>query len=660
MKLEKIIIENFASYYGEHSLDLNTDQDKPVIIIIGGNGFGKTSLFQAINWALYGEDYEKDLKKYYDRKIVDYVNEASLTDGIMNNEIISMSANLYFSHNTDKYLISQNIEVSARKEGDKLFVQEEFKSTKLSQITPKGDHVDIPHHKLLLNELLPSNVRDYFLFDGDRIYKLASPGSSSEVRDAIYRVVDLELLQNAQDHLEEIAREFGRAAKRESTGELKDIEDQYNTSVEKKDKLIKDIKQNTDEIRSIRDQLDIIENKLRDLPDTGKIQAKIDNLKSEVIIIQDDSENLIQEKRKLAYQMSGILVGDVASDLITNLDNKREKGEIPKNVSKTFLEEMLRSKKCFICNEEIIKGNKLYESIQKRLEIEKKKKDDQVLLDYNFQLKALSSIIDNSKIKINEIEKQLNEFDKQKTEKQLLIDQFNRDLAKLPKEDIQGLLSEQKSRHEELEKRGRREANYHHDLETLKIKISELESQRIELAKKQKNVRAMQLREMLAHVSSEQIAVIYKDFAEESRASVEKLTIDEFRNFVFSSSGYEVRLNENYELVVLDSNGQRVLQRLSMGQSQCLSLAFITAISRVSEKYPPLVIDMPFGRLDEEVHGIVSKRLPELTKQLILFLLPNTEWNVTTKKALKSKAKHIYCLDFDSKSRKTNIGKYHE
>ncbi|HOJ19717.1 MAG TPA: hypothetical protein PLT92_14230, partial [Ignavibacteriaceae bacterium] len=178
------------------------------------------------------------------------------------------------------------------------------------------------------------------------------------------------------------------------------------------------------------------------------------------------------------------------------------------------------------------------------------------------------------------------------------------------------------------------------------------------LAKKQKNVQALQLRESLARTASDQISEIYEIFAEDSRSSVEQFTIDEFKNFVFSSSEYHVSLNKDYELVVMDSNGNKVLQRLSMGQSQCLSLAFITAISRVSQKHPPLVIDMPFGRLDEAVHDTVSKRLPELTSQLILFLLPNTEWNQTTQRNLKPKAKYIYQLEFDNKSRKTMVRKY--
>ena len=94
-----------------------------------------------------------------------------------------------------------------------------------------------------------------------------------------------------------------------------------------------------------------------------------------------------------------------------------------------------------------------------------------------------------------------------------------------------------------------------------------------------------------------------------------------------------------------------------MGQSQCLSLAFITAISRVSEKNPPLVIDMPFGRLDRNVHNQVSGRLPEIGSQIILFLIPEIEWNEVSEKNLQPKASHIYTIEFDEANRESNLVK---
>lgn len=59
MKFQRLDIKNFASYYGQQSINFDTTEDQSVVIVIGSNGFGKTSMFNAIIWALYGEDYEK-------------------------------------------------------------------------------------------------------------------------------------------------------------------------------------------------------------------------------------------------------------------------------------------------------------------------------------------------------------------------------------------------------------------------------------------------------------------------------------------------------------------------------------------------------------------------------------------------------------------------
>lgn len=55
MKFERIILENFRQYYGQEKLEFAKDKQRRVTVIHGVNGAGKTSLFLAINWCLYGE-----------------------------------------------------------------------------------------------------------------------------------------------------------------------------------------------------------------------------------------------------------------------------------------------------------------------------------------------------------------------------------------------------------------------------------------------------------------------------------------------------------------------------------------------------------------------------------------------------------------------------
>ena len=654
MHFERLDVFNFGCYKGEHSIDLACSKERPVVVIIGDNGTGKSTLFDALNWALYGKDYEKDLYKKRERSIEDFINESAIHDA-KEDKRTRMNATLFFEHEGRHYYITQSLEASVEVNGESGFDLNVIRrETNLCEIRG-GNHKKIPYDSIFLDEVLPSNVRDYFLFDGDRIHNLSKPGSSKEIRDAIYRVVDLEIIKNAQDHLLQIAQEYRRKANKQTTGKLGEVEKKYNEAHD----LLSEYREELDGLEQekiiINDQLEQLTAKLQTLPDSKALQDRRDEAERTLGEYLEKSSDLSNQIRSSASIAGLGIARDIADDLINEINDRREKGLIPRTVSQTLLRDLLDMGQC-ICGTKFVEGDAIHKRLNNRLEEEEESGvSGQEFIDVLISLeKSIDSIEDSAKQLVTNVQERY-KANQELKKLDLIKKQIDNELDQIPQEDVVKLTSEAKQRRQDLLTIGTRIGRISSDIEQVEESIKTLEKERVELSKKEEKVRALHLRESLAQKASAEIRDIYGTFADDSRKEVERLTKQEFYQFVKSGSNYDVEVNEEYELQVLDSHGNPALQRLSMGQSQCLSLSFITAISRVSEKYPPLVIDMPFGRLDNYVDNEVSSRIPEISSQVILFLLDNKEWYPTTEDNLRPAASHIYKLEFEEIKRETTI-----
>ena len=178
MKLTKIELNNFGSYYGKNVLSIDVFDDNKQIVLIGGeNGAGKTTLFTAIVLCLYGH-YSfgyKNSGKVYTQKVFTYINDTAKLD-----EDESASVTLDFVDSSNGDLDSYSITRSWT--WKKSNVKESITAQKNGQILEKQSLIDFQN--FLINMIPPSLLKLYF-FDGERIAEYLLDDAQNNVRDAL-------------------------------------------------------------------------------------------------------------------------------------------------------------------------------------------------------------------------------------------------------------------------------------------------------------------------------------------------------------------------------------------------------------------------------------------------------------------------------------------
>ena len=130
---------------------------------------------------------------------------------------------------------------------------------------------------------------------------------------------------------------------------------------------------------------------------------------------------------------------------------------------------------------------------------------------------------------------------------------------------------------------------------------------------------------------------IMTDVKEEIRSEIESKTKEHFFEMIWKKGTYKnIKIDEDYNISVLDQNSMESMGTLSAGERQILALSFTDALHMVSGFGAPIVIDTPLARISGEPKLNFAKALPKYTtdKQIIL-LMTDQEYTQEVREALK-------------------------
>lgn len=163
MLITRIIAKNFKTYR-ELDLDLTVNEEQPIILIGGENGGGKTTLFQAIYYALYGlkvKDFEHFNK-------LQNAGERAKKEGNSSNKI---ELEIHFTgkvlHNDYKYIIKRLYTINAQNSPvEAVTLNLNGDIFQYGTATPHAERVKKEAEvNKIIKANLPQELSKYFLFD---------------------------------------------------------------------------------------------------------------------------------------------------------------------------------------------------------------------------------------------------------------------------------------------------------------------------------------------------------------------------------------------------------------------------------------------------------------------------------------------------------------
>ena len=651
MKLSSITLKNFRQYYGEHTLNFATSDDRHVTVIHGINGAGKTSLFTAINWCLYGDKFvEKN-----SGQIGELVNRRALAEG--GNVVTSVE--LRFTY--EGIFPDQEVKFCAKRK-----IQRD-----LSVGETLSPQIETPFFLEFVNfrefsddeasnwisSIIPEDVSVHFFFDGEKIDNFTRPDRKKEVESAVRNVLKIEEVARGMKHLEDITGEYQREARKHASGKLKAFLNEKAEKEASRDKLSTDMGNYQKELTLAKQQKRDIDERLEAIKGLRMLVDERKAIEAELEQFQHQKSEIQEKIRSLANQGFIALAKPAIDKALEIL------AEIPRGIPAGLLSDLLDKMRC-ICGRPIHDRSPELQTIRNLLNQSVSADLGHVAQETYDLILLVQPRVGNLPTDLKSVLSEAEQLDLDIKAKETRVKNIRRELENLDHDEARALEERRKEYEakisklvEEINQTKGRTLEINQNIVKLDLQIS---------TETDSNAKAEELKRYwkLASEASTAMKTIYALFSKEIREQVQVEVGQVFKRLVWNGDHFaHVRLSENYQLQVIDENGADVLPELSAGQRQVLSLAFIAAMAKVAvqktipqlkEEPFPIVMDTPFGRLSSEHRKNITVILPDIAKQLVLFVT-DEELRPEAKANLKPRIGAEYELKFDPQTRTTTI-----
>lgn len=641
MQINSIKLEDFRQYYGAQEIEFSNGE-KNVTVIFGENGKGKTGIFRALMFGLFGSTHLQQDNKNDRIHLVNF-NRLEESKG----RPITAKVEINFQHKQEQYIVKRD--VVGYKRGYE--IEERICPVKLFEIDEAGNFSPEPIEdevqiKTIINGIIDEKIKDFFLFDAERIDTLAKTDAhvKEEVKSVITKLLHIDKLDSAINILKGLqAKQKRKLTEKSSNIDLKNAEqniDRIESSIENiKEKL--DMK--NENINACNNEIEEIEAKLsenagiRALQEEIKlVQEKINNELNSLNYLKDGlKESSFNKLHMLLMKDHYLFTKEYLNQIVTD-----QKDIIPYEVIEKSLNDMI----CSCCKTNLSEVKNALDEILALKDNYKRSELTPLITSINGSIVEFNSTKDDQLTsmdnKLNEIKKIKNAIDRLEVN----IKKYGSEIQQWSKkEENLNQLEMSMERKEEDKKKLKDEVNQLNvDLAITEKDLSKAQRDFEELKNKDESLKYDNKKIDYITKLKDSFEKIFEEYSIEMRNKLMEETTNIFKVIIDvkdRSLIKEIKINSKYELELYNWNGTKITQDISQGQRQIVALSFITALAKVAAGGTgnidfPLFMDTPFGRVSGNNRDNLIENIPLLTSQWIL-LLTDTEFTISEEMKMK-------------------------
>lgn len=618
MLIQRIKISNFKTYLSL-DLDLTVDDDRPIILIGGSNGGGKTTLFEAISGALYGLKIES--KEHF----MELLNQ-----GAVNKVKPEISLQITFVGKVlgqqQKYILKRNYILNPQgRPLESVSLNMNGNMYVYGTMTAPKERVRAEQEiSKIIKANLPQELSQYFLFDAMQSSELLKKNVFQQtIRDNFENVLGFKKYLQLKRAAEKLQQEWAEQ-RLEAEKEAKE----YSSLCNQKEQLVIDLNASLAEQDRLYKYMSSVEDEYQRAKEgaqqAANLSKRIQDVDGKIRVITEDAANYAENLKAFVDNIEiNVFLPKLASNLSQEINNiLRVKEQLQKQSTGTYPIETLRDvtskiidylKELSLCSQAVDEENVISHIVAMQNTTNAKDPYDYLNTAEVDALRELPKKGNGNQFvsidrKRQDMEIQLANLDNLRTEKRTL-------------EQTQAggnglLIANYEDAKRSVDKLKTQEDSLKNEIQRLEKRIHQFDVQ-IQQEPDVKFDTLVKLRPFFDKVAD--------NLLKKKKTQIETEMQSQLNRLLVSYKGHVRRVElsdsmENFNIKLYHSAGNEIsLNQLNAASKQIFIQVLLKVLRNLGDYNPPVMIDTVMGVLDNESRdALMEEYFPQLAEQTIL------------------------------------------